>query len=65
MKGHYIIPLNYQFIGHQRISKSNYIIFKKDLACDIFPYCSYSLFFIYVSSEITNFLKDLVFKEHS
>ena len=31
----YIIPLNYRFTGHPEISKSNYIVFKKDQVFNI------------------------------
>ena len=59
----YIIYFHWaiSWLDIQRISKSNSIIFKKDQVFDI----SYCLRFIYVSSEITNFQKDLFFKEHS
>ena len=66
MKVYYITPLNYQLTGHPDNFKIRLYYFQEGLSlrCNII-HKSYCLHFIYVSSEITNFQKDLFFKEHS
>ena len=67
MKVYYITPLNYQLTGHPENFKIKLYYFQErlSLSYNIIQKLLSSLQFMYVSSEITNFQKDLFFKEHS
>ena len=56
MNVYYIIPLNYRLTGHSENFKIKLYYFQERLSW---------LCFIYVSNEITNFQRNLFFKEHS
>ena len=62
VKLYYIIPLNYQLTGHpENLNYSNYFEEILSLSYNIIRKLLSPLPFIYVSSEITNFQKDLFF----
>ena len=67
MKVYYIILLNYQLTGHPENFniKLYYFQDRLSLSYNIIWKLLSPLYFIYVSSEITNSQKDLFFKEHS
>ena len=64
MKVHYIIPLNYRLTGQPENFKIKLYYFRERLS--LWYNISYSLYlYLSVFSEIANFQKELVFKEHS
>ena len=65
MKVYYTIPLNYRLTGHPENFKLKLYYFQKRLSLRYNIILKLLSLFIYVSNEITNFQKDLFFKEHS
>ena len=78
VKAYYITPLNYRLTGHPENFKIKLYYFQERLSLryniilkllSLFHICknniSSLIFLIYVSSETTNFQKDLSFKDHS
>ena len=65
MKVYYTLPLNYRLTGHPEIFKIKLYYFQERLSLRYNIILKLLFLFIYISSEITNFQKELFFKEHS